>query len=181
VNKQSRFAGKALLIALPLLCALALQTGCSWDGAGRYHSREHAFSIAVPEKWETRENHMGTAVIFLSPRETQNDLFLENLNIVVERLPAGTERSSYLNESVKNMARMLEGFKSGKPELYRLHRYDAGRAAYSDTLGTLRLESTVTMVACGGKAYVITCTSTKEDFPRYREIFEKTTGSFRAR
>jgi len=181
VIKQFCFAGKHYLLALPLLWALAFQAGCSRDGTGRYHSREHGFSIAVPEKWETRENHMGTAVILLSPREDQNDLFLENLNIVVEELPAGTELSAYLNESVKNMARMLEGFKSGKAELYRLYRYDAGRAGYSYTLGTLRLESTVTMVARGGKAYVITCTSTKEDFPRYREIFEKTTGSFRAR
>jgi hypothetical protein len=59
------------------------------DGLGpfaEFFSIAHPFSVEYPESWEVEEDSGGAVVTFLSELTSDDDLFHENVNVVVEDL-----------------------------------------------------------------------------------------------
>ncbi len=52
----------------------------------RYSSYEDGYSISYPASWAIKEKSDGASVIFLSAQESAFDIFMENVNVVVQDL-----------------------------------------------------------------------------------------------
>lgn len=78
---------KNVLMVFSLL--LALSCGCLSAGEPKfllYKNQEHHFSLEYANGWEKIEQEDNPVVAFYSPKEGDEDTFLENLNVGVEDL-----------------------------------------------------------------------------------------------
>ena len=102
------------------LLLLVAATGCGkpafadveptpFDGTA-YTDPGRGFSLKVPFDWESQVPGMGPAVIFMSPPESADDAFQENVNVVVMALPRPMTTEECFAEAMDTMKKMLRGF-----------------------------------------------------------------------
>ena len=66
-----------------------------------YQDTTHGFSVKYPKDWQKLvAPQPGAAVVFISPKETALDVFLENVNISIEPLPEGISNVQGLSEQI---------------------------------------------------------------------------------
>ncbi|MCK4310224.1 MAG: hypothetical protein KAV80_02095 [Methanomicrobia archaeon] len=100
MNKKN--IGKRLAIFIIATMMLTVFSGCTEEetttttpapttlppGFLTYENSTYGIKIMYPKEWEMMESYMGTVVIFLSPKESDSDVFQENLNVGVQDLSA---------------------------------------------------------------------------------------------
>lgn len=168
----------ALLLLGPVTWALAQ------DPWSSYTHPQQKFTLQYPGDWEATEDmeYQTFKIPFLAlrPVRDENDVFRENLNVVTEKVSSSLKSKAYLELNLKQMGKVLKGFKSlEKGEFsggttgghYMVYRHKDAVA------GDLQV-----MVFCftaGTRGYALTCTSTPKDFGSYRETFLRIGRSFK--
>ena len=98
-------------LAMTLLLIIFTVLGCDTRFKS-YHNAIYRITIKYPKTWQVRENTDGAVVVFISPKETPLDPYLENVSIVVQDLkgrrvmPLGeyTQEAIYqLTNTLKNV------------------------------------------------------------------------------
>jgi hypothetical protein len=69
----------------------------------KYENSIYDFSMVYPPTWSYDEHKPGVKVIFITPAETTLDLFRENVNIMILKLPEDSSRT--LKEHTKRVIR----------------------------------------------------------------------------
>lgn len=144
-----------------------------------YRNEKQSFSIKYLKSWEKLENIVGASVAFRRPKENKADLFLENLNVVVENLPEEKiSLDQYNQAALKLLKKALPSIQlvetsqttlAGTPAVQNIYTYhDAGP--------NLRLMQVYTL--SNNKAYVISYTATDEHFQKYLPLIQEMLGSF---
>jgi len=154
--------------------------GCSSKPAkpGQYTSKKDAFTITGPASWEKAEGKMGTAVVFLEPQAGASDTVRENLNVIVEKLPAAMGLDKYVKLSKENMAKIVTDFSEVSSARVKLGENDAQRIVYQHRMGVFNFKCLLYLVVHGGRAYVLTCTAAVDEYEDHEPIFEKTCKTF---
>jgi hypothetical protein len=175
---RTRFVGLAVLGLAFLSASLA---GCSSGSPepGRYYKKQEGFSIRFPAEWEQKENVMGTVVIALSPAEGADDPFRENVNVVVEALPAKMDLEKYLELSMANLKNLLSAGREPEVSDTTLGGEKAKRVVYQTTMGQIGVKGTLYVAVKGGRGYALTCSATPDSFDAYKARFEEIAGTFR--
>ena len=153
--------------------------GCSSKESPRYVNKDKKFSMQFPEKWERQEDYLGTAVIALRPGEGANDKFRENVNVVMETVPANLDVDHYLMISKRNMGKFLTNFQQVDSGQTTIDKHDTKWMVYTHHLGHLDLKVLAYTLLRDDRAYTIRCSSTPEQFTAYRSKFEEIAGTFR--
>jgi len=132
----------------------------------------------LPEDWEMKEGLMGTAVISLSPQENSGDQFRENLNVSYEDLPGDMSAEEYFKLSEPAMTKMLTAFQQYENGRVSINEADAKWIIYGHSMGNLNLKVLTYFLVNNGRGYVITCSSTPEQFSNFKKKFQKIADTF---
>ena len=137
------------------------------------------FAMTVPDGWEVLRDIGAMRMIVRAPSEGPADTFLENVNVVIDGLPATmtTEAWDALNRS--QMQTMLPGFIAGDTSFVEIGERSVRQIAYGYQQGgrTLRGLSYTLLVA--DRAYILTATATEEAFEKFEPTFQAVIESFR--
>lgn len=133
-----------------------------------------AYAISFPVNWERRL--LATGPIALSPPEFPGDTFRDNVNVVHETLPMPMTAAQYAAASMPAMTTQLQQFAvleqgpvvPGNPNsgYYVVYQH-----TMNQRLQVIAFFQTGTPAMGGRRGYVITCTSTPQQFARWRQFF----------
>ena len=137
------------------------------------------FVLAVPDGWEVLRDIGAMRLIVRAPSEGPADTFLENVNVVIDGLPATMTTEAWDDLNRSQMQAMLPGFVAGDTSFVEIGERSARRVAYTYQQGgrTLRGLSYTLLVA--DRAYILTATATEEAFEQFEPTFQTVVESFR--
>ncbi len=134
-------------------------------------------SIQYPDTWETMENP-NTVFILIRPLEKQNQIFRENVNLIVDDAK-GLGIQEYTGFMKKQLNNQLPGYKELSSNFLKINNKDYVRIIYRHNTNNLPLQVANYTFIYKEKAYQLTCSSTQSKFEDYLPIFEKMISSFR--
>ncbi len=147
--------------------------------AERYENETHGFALDRPEGWVLEEDPSTGAAVQLYALASAADDFAENVNVVVEELPAELTATEYMDAAWAQLEPQLEGVEQiGREELTVGGMPAASieyRARFPQAPDPVHLLQVA--VLDGRTAFVITYTGT-EEFDRYRADAEAIIASF---
>ena len=127
------------------------------------------YSITIPSLWLAQRTDSATVFILYSPLE-ENDTFQENGNLTVEKLPSKYSVKAYLKAGREVLKKLYANFK--------LIEEGADYQIFSGELNGIALQQMQFVSISGTEAYVLTFSSTPEDFDRYAETFKAIYSTF---
>jgi len=148
------------------------------EGFVRHQVEGRGFSLACPQEWETRAV-MAAAIVLLSPQEGPADTFRENVNVVIEKLPAKMSLNDYQRGSMNTLRRILTDFKIHEQSAVTIGGAEARRLVYSHRMGMVKIKVLVDILVRERRGYSITCSAAPEQFDEFRGRFEEIVQSFR--
>jgi len=146
-----------------------------------YKNEEFGFQISYPLEWEIAEDFMGSVVMFLSPQETSEDTFRENLNIMVQDLTAQPMTlEQYTEISMGQFRQIVTDFKILSPLAQSsLLNYPGHELHFTGKQGQHKLTWYSTWSLIDHNAYILTCTGEKKRFKRFWPTFREMVSAFR--
>lgn len=144
-----------------------------------YTDPVHGFKLRVPFDWESHQPGLGPAVMFMSPSESRDDAFQENVNVVVSPLPRPMTTEECFASAVDAMEKMLRGFTLESSGPVTLGPVEGMACVYRLRVGPMTARMLCYLVVHGKKYYVITCSATEATFDYYKGTFSGIAKSFR--
>lgn len=138
------------------------------------------YTLQFPETWDVNESGlMGTDRAGLSPLEDANDLFRENINVVLENLPTAMTEEAYLALTVKNLVRAF-GLPAGTAfAKTRVGASEGYHLRYAFQTGQHELDNDLYIVISKGSAYILTCSNAKGKRDAFKPAMDETIATFR--
>ncbi len=165
-------SSKALFFLLVIVVQVAVggsEVGAANSSFKYYENTEFNFSLQYPSSWITQEGVMGTKYLaFLSALENENDLFQENINIVVEDLTGiDITLKNYFELSYAQLEKIISDFSLISSESSIVANKDSETIIFSGVQGQLRLKWLQVYILNNNKAYVVTYTAEEKEFIKY--------------
>jgi hypothetical protein len=159
-----RKLGVLLLFALAVCSPLQSQESMEVTIGG--------FSISVPPGWLAQYTKSPYVFILYSPPpESEGDNFRENCNLVVETLPSAYSLAGYMKASVAALKTVYVNFE--------MVRTEKNRHLIMGEMNGVRVKQLQYFYIKGKEAYVLTFSSTPDEFEQYAEVFAAIADSFR--
>ena len=138
------------------------------------------YSVKVPAGWERSDTtYMGQNVTFIRhPRENEGDEFMENANIVTEKV-GDYDIDAYLEASIRNMESGLTNFTHEPVQDVKMGENDLKKMRYTHTYSGVDIDAEVYFLIKNKVAYLITCSVSKGDRDKYAALFDEVISSFR--
>lgn len=153
--------------ALTAVLFLAFATAAFGDGGMQI--KIDNCSITIPSLWLAQRTDSATVFILYSPLE-ENDTFQENGNLTVEKIPAKYSVKAYLKAGREMLKKLYANFK--------LIEEGADYQIFSGELNGIALQQMQFVTISGTEAYVLTFSSTPENFDRYADTFKSIYSTF---
>ena len=153
--------------ALAAVLFLAFVTSAFGDDGMRI--KIDNYSITIPSLWLAQRTDSATVFILYSPLE-ENDTFQENGNLAVEKLPSKYSVKAYLKAGREVLKKLYANFK--------LIEEGDDYQIFSGELNGIALQQMQFVSISGTEAYVLTFSSTPEDFDRYVDTFKAIYSTF---
>jgi hypothetical protein len=145
-----------------------------------YRNTGDGFSIKYLSRWHRVDNYMGTVVLFLSLKERLGDPFQEHVNVVVYDYSNATKTLDEYTKTMLWQVRMyvadVEVLESGDATLAGQPGY---RIVYTGSKGDSSFRWMQTWTMSDDKAYIITYTSTVDEYDAYLADVEEMIESFK--
>lgn len=139
----------------------------------------YGYTVKAPAGWEKSDtSYMGQSVTFIRhPRENEADEFMENANIVTEKV-GDYNMDDYLEASIKNMETGLTNF-THEPVLdVKIGENNFKKMGYTHTYSGVDIDAEVYFLIKNKVAYLITCSVSKGDRDKYAAQFDEVISSF---
>ncbi len=142
---------------------------------------ESGFTIQYPDSFElNKSGQMGISFILLSKQTSQQDLFRENINMVIQDL---TEQNIDLNKYVEisegQIKTMITNGNIIESKRVKADDSEFQKIVYTGVQGQFNLKFEQYYWVVNGKAYVLTLTCEISQFDKYKEVGEKIMNSFK--
>ena len=138
------------------------------------------YSIIYPPNWELNQSkQMGTSFILFSPLDSVNDVFKENVNLVIQNVSTNhidldkfVELSENQIETMATNSKIEENrrIKHGEKEFHKM--------VYIADQGILHLKFEQYYWVVDEKAYILTLTTEQSKYKDYKEVGENIINSF---
>ncbi|MDD5092302.1 MAG: hypothetical protein PHQ23_15490 [Candidatus Wallbacteria bacterium] len=149
---------------------------------GRHFSHfRHGYEIDFPDLWCVFPDHQGLDASALSPVESQDDQFIENIAVRSSLLTKEISLFSFKENAVAGMSRSLPDFTVLSSSETELDGVKASRIHVSYSTGDVTAEALVLILLKNKLSLLITGVATPKSFSRYSDRFEKTFSSLRFR
>lgn len=138
-----------------------------------YTSERFLYSMDRPEDWHVKE--IGNATMFLSPLESKEDKFAENVEVDVEDLSEAGDVSlmDYHRRSIGLATGVLKDFKVLEEAKTEFLNREAIAVLYTATVKEKRFRFKKILFMVGKDAYSLTYNALDEDFDKYLPAAEK--------
>lgn len=160
----------AAALALPLTAAAApADTGDKTEKFAVYENQTYSLKMEYPSTWKAAEGVAGAIVVFLSPLESKEDKFSENVNIIVEDVSAhpGMTLGKYIELAKAKLAVFITEYSPKDSRDSILSGQPAKMIEYTGRQGVYNLHILQTVTLIDGKAYVVTFTAEEANYERY--------------
>ena len=118
------------------------------------------FSVAFPTNWKVNTNQANNILLIaLSPLENAGDMFQENTNILVERVPSNMSLDEYYKINIKNLKVNVQSFKELSCTDVTIGGIAGKKALYTFTMDSHQIKTLFYVVIKNKLAYLITHTS----------------------
>ena len=146
---------------------------------GEYLSRQYRVAITPPSGWETLEDTMGAVVAFRAPQTDPGATFLENVNLVVESVPAGVDVDRYAQLGLDLLMKISNDVEVLDSSPAALGGIPGRRMELMMQQGQFPLHLVQRCVVIDARAYVFTATALQSDFAACEPTFEQVFASVR--
>jgi hypothetical protein len=152
------------------------------------------YSIQYPADWDLQQKEDTTPDVpllypfaILSPLESTTDTFRENVNLVVEQLAGRTiegvdgkdiDLERYIKLSSSQLSLYMNNYHSIENKQFDNGRRQYYRSIFTWDFQTFRLKVEQYYWVADGKAYVLTFTSERDKFAKFKETGEKILDTF---
>lgn len=183
---RSRAAAFALALTIPACGGgtLLLQPSTSpapTAGFLTYTDAANGFTIGYPPGWEKKQGGDLAITVFLSPAEGPSDDFRENVNVLIQDIPADMTLDQYTDLSIRQGKSLVSGFTVLRTEATTLSGGRGTRLFYLGKPAGQSLEFEAVWIVRSGKAFVITFTGTRDSFSQFLAEAEGIMFSFQLR
>ena len=144
-----------------------------------FQNPTQGFTVRYPHNWElVTQNYMNREINgFLAPMDDQNDLFRENMNVVIETFQSQILLENYFQWNLEQLKKMsdiqfLENYNgtiSGLPGKILV---------YTLSQNGKKLTFSQAYIVHGNKACVLTFTAESDKYPKYQPIFQQMLSRF---
>ena len=134
--------------------------------AATYKNAGDGFSVTPPPGW-TQVSYPGAAVVF-ADKPVGN--FAPNLNVVVQPLPPGITQAQYHALSVEQIKTLITDSRIISTRATTLGGAKANETVYTGRQGEYNLYFIATYAVTGGKAYLVTATTTQGNQARLSPV-----------
>lgn len=182
---------KALLLFLFVVCTLpataqvhlmqakgAEPTAVIWPSL-----QDSSYTLLYPPGWEPNESGaLGTAFFLFAPRESPQDSFRENINLLIEDLAAARmDLDAYIAYSVEKGRQFMDDLVILDSTRLQDERGPYHQLIFTGRQGIFRLKWKQHYRVFGRKAYVLTFTAQESRFAAYLEQVDRVMQSFALR
>jgi len=145
--------------------------------------QQKGYTINYAENWElNNSSQMGTEFILFSRLEGSGDVFRENVNLIVQDLPAkGMSLADYTALSEAQIKTLITHSKLLSSKRIKSGSREYQRLEYTGQQGVYSLHFVQYYQIQHNKAYVLTFTAEQNQFTRYREEAEMMLQSFQVK
>lgn len=173
-------AGIAIAIGLG---ALAFQhfTKTPLENFLTYQSTDHQFAIKYPEKWEKQELQnplIADVVLFTAPKKNSADAYQENTIVRIEDLPRPMSLDEYNKWSIGQIKTTFPDVKIIEETAKTVANNSGYAVVFEAKEGEKDLKKMQAWTLINNKAYVLTYTAEKSDYPEYLKSAEGMVDSF---
>lgn len=158
-----------LLISSPLI-AETMET---------YASQENGFSIDFPTTWEKKQGLMGIDVMAFAPFDSPEDILRENTNILVSTLETSMTSKEFVRQNLDGLEQILTDFVLEDQQEITLDGVKGTMILYRHKYNEIPLQVAQYLILVDNQAYIITFSSTPQDFPSYKPTFDAIIKSFK--
>lgn len=148
---------KRRTILVLLACFLVGLVGCGKRTVQNTIFQGKEYVLEFPDFWDVHSNWMGTDLAGLSPQEDPTDEFRENVNVILENLPASMTDEEYMEISLDGLKNLFLVPASTSFTRTRVGNRDGYHVHYQAHIEQGHVDNDVYVVIDGGGAYVITC------------------------
>ena len=138
------------------------------------------YSIQYPSSWNLNQNgQMGTSFIILSPKESEQDKFSENVNLIIQDMTGkDIDLDKYTKISEDQIKTLLTNSVIIESKSIKKDNAEYRKFIYTADQGVFHLKTEQYYWVVKEKAYVLTFTSEQNKYADYVEIGEKIMNSF---
>ncbi|MBN1533062.1 MAG: hypothetical protein JXA20_10405 [Spirochaetes bacterium] len=167
-----------------VIATLLMVIGCSRFDMTGYEDTRKGFSINLPKKWEIKRDYMGADVAALDPQGSGIMQFRPNVTVISESMPAALRPHDYYRlqfKSIQSLTDRIRNFHLQENRFVMIGGVQGKRLIYGYSVGELRVMVISCSVIHNGTGYVITGTTTYENFNTFKDTFLRVYKSFRFR
>ena len=174
---SSQTTGRSIMRRLTITIACLFLAGAALCGEKKTIQgtsfQGNDYEILFPRDWEVTHGIMGTDVLALSPLESEDDEFRENINVALENIPASLGSKGFLAQAARDLKNYY-----GLPADTAYVKVNLGNCIayhlhYHATLGVKKREHDQYYVLKGVSAYCITCTYAVGKRAQYKPIMDR--------
>jgi hypothetical protein len=162
----------AAALALPVPAAAAPADAAAKTAQGAfavYENQAYSLKLEYPSTWKAAEGAAGAIVVFLSPLESKEDLFSENVNVLTEDLSAHPTLTveGYAEIGIAKLPMYITDYKHIGTRKHTLSGLPAQIIEYTGRQGVFQIHILQAMTIADKKAYVVTFTAEEANYERY--------------
>lgn len=170
MNKKRIISLIALIITLSTLGQIE-----DWESLDK-----EQYSIKYPMSWElSTAGEMGTEFFIFSPQSSDQDPFRENINLMIQDISAyNINMDAYIEASVEKIKKIITDCKLLSSERIETDNDEYHRLVYNGKQGVFNLRFEQYLWVLDGDAYILTFTSEKAKFKKYKTVGQTILNSF---
>ncbi|VEP13589.1 TPR repeat-containing serine/threonine protein kinase [Hyella patelloides LEGE 07179] len=144
-----------------------------------YANQDYGVKINYPENWEIRkrDDFFISGIIFISPLESRQDSFQENVSVFVENLVSDTSLNQYTAESIAEIKRLSDPNISDA-KLTVLGSYEGRSIVYEGEEKGSVVKRMQIWTVHNSKAYTITYTAKPDSYETFLPTIKQMVASF---
>ncbi|MFZ4058270.1 MAG: DcrB-related protein [Ferruginibacter sp.] len=164
---------KGLFIMLCLGCCFFTQAQISTKDTAvnwlTFSSQNYA--ISYPDTWKLDTSKtMGIDLFLFAPKDSVNDIFRENVNLLSSDIEENIGLDSFVNVSIRQIENMATGYQLIMSKRFELKKSWVHQLEFTAQQGKYDLHFMQYYFIARQKAYTITLTTEKNTFNAYKNI-----------
>lgn len=139
------------------VCLVTSLVGCGRRTLQNTLFEGNEYVLEFPDSWEIQSQFQGADMVGISPQESPDDSFRENVTVVLENMPASMTDQEYLDLSASQLKQTfnLPGDIGFTPT--RVGHMAGHHISYVAEIPQGTMDNDAYIVIHGGAVYVITC------------------------
>ncbi|MGG4453638.1 PsbP-related protein [Brevibacillus porteri] len=177
-----------LRILIQSLLVVSLLLGCSQTKIAeetneflKYEDKNNKFTISYPKDWTFDTMQKNVSVLFHSPKESEQDVYTENITVKAFALPAEaiSPLENYKDGMIETIKKQTPGIEVLNSSNITINELPALQILLREKRDNVDLTHQMTVVFKGEMGYVLGFTCIDGELDKYASTIEKVTNSFK--